>query len=93
MAIEKIDSLINLIAEKRASFGVVMNHLEAIAESNTVTMENLTAARSTIVDADMAKETADFVRNNILTQTSATLLAQASQMNNGVIMMLVQGTR
>ena len=91
LAIEKIDSLINIIAQKRASFGVVMNHLEAIIDSNTVTIENLTAAKSTIMDADMAKETTDYVRNNILTQTSSTLLSQAGQMNNNAILMLVQG--
>ena len=59
------------------------------ANAQTTQIENLTAARSTIMDADIAKESADFTRAQILQQTSAALLAQSKNIRSSLIMSLL----
>ena len=68
-----------------------MNRLESVLNTQTSQIENLTASKSTIMDADIAQESADYVKNQILQQTTASLLAQAQSANNAVIMALIRG--
>ena len=86
-----IDELLDRISKKRSDFGAIMNRLESVLNTQTSQIENLTASKSTIMDADIAQESADYVKNQILQQTTASLLAQAQSANNAVIMALIRG--
>jgi flagellin len=79
-ALTVIDAAISTISTQRASFGAAMNKLE-IASSNIQTMRlNLSAANSRIVDVDVAHETSQMSRNQVLTQAGVSILAQANQL-------------
>lgn len=78
-AITTIDAAINTIDTIRGDLGAVQNRFEStIANLNNVA-ENLTAARSRILDADIAQETSAMTKNNILQQAGVSILAQANQ--------------
>ena len=78
-ALEVVDGAIAYIDEQRASLGAIMNRFEStIANLNNVS-ENLTAARSRILDADIAQETSEMTKQNILQQAGVSILAQANQ--------------
>ena len=57
----------------------MQNRLESALNSIEVNIQNLTSSRSTLRDADIAKESARFVQEQILQEASATLLASANQ--------------
>ncbi len=90
-SLNDIDALLDRISKKRSEFGAIMNRLESVLNTQTSQIENLTASKSTIMDADIAQESADYVKNQILQQTTASLLAQAQSANNAVIMALIRG--
>ena len=75
-----VDTAIDNISKKKSSIGAYMNRLESAQASLVTTIENATAAKSTIMDADIAEESAEYTRQQILQQTSATLLVQANQL-------------
>ena len=78
-AIALIDGAISIIDTVRGDLGAVQNRFEStIANLNNVA-ENLTAARSRILDADIAQETANMTKNNILQQAGVAILSQANQ--------------
>ncbi|OFZ69739.1 MAG: flagellin [Bdellovibrionales bacterium RIFOXYD1_FULL_44_7] len=77
--LDKIDWAINTLSEKRAILGAIHNRLECSIRNLQVYDENLSGARSRIYDVDMASETAELVKNNVLSQTGVSLLAQANQ--------------
>ena len=78
-ALKVVDGAIAYIDEQRAALGAVMNRFEStIANLNNVA-ENLTAARSRILDADIAQETSNMTKQNILQQAGVSILAQANQ--------------
>ena len=87
-AIDKIDELLKKIATKRSDIGVVVSNLDLVQVKNMTTVENLTSAVSTIMDADIAEESAEYVKQRILNQTSSSLLSQASSMNNIALTMI-----
>lgn len=90
-AIDDIDGLLNLISKKNSEFGAVMNRLDSVLQSQIIQIENLTASRSSIMDADIAAESADFVKNQILQQTSATLLSSSKNFQSKIIIDLIRG--
>ena len=67
------------INEKQTQLGSAYNRLESVIESIGVSIDNLTSTRSTIRDADIAEESSAYIRNQILQQAAATLLATANQ--------------
>ena len=75
-----IDAAINEISNKKSTIGATMNRLSTAESSLTTTIENNTAAKSTIMDADIAQESADYTKAQILQQTSASLLVQANRL-------------
>lgn len=87
-AIKVIDAATNQISGVRADLGALQNRLEHTLNSLGVTRENLQAAESSIRDVDMAKEMMEFTKNNILTQSSQSMLAQANQLPQGVLQLL-----
>jgi flagellin len=83
-----IDAEIKDVSTARSALGAVQNRFESAINSINVSQENLSAAKSRITDTDMAKEMADFTRSNILSQAGTAMLAQANQMNQGVLQLL-----
>jgi flagellin len=78
-AIKAIDGAIGQIDNMRGELGAVQNRFEStIANLNNVS-ENLSAARSRILDADIAEETSAMIKNNILQQAGVSILVQANQ--------------
>ena len=84
-SIDSVDELLDKINTKNAELGAVMNRLNSVLDSQTTQIENLTASRSTILDADIAQESANFTKAQILQQTSATLLAQSKNLQASII--------
>ena len=89
-AIDDIDELLTKINEKRADFGTALNRLSSIADSQVTAVENFAGAKSTIMDADIATESADFVKSQILQQTSSALLAQSQNIHSSIVLSLIQ---
>ncbi len=77
-ALDAIDNAIIYKDNIRANLGAMQNRLEATAENISIQAENLQAAESRISDTDVAKEMTKLVKNQILTQASASMLAQAN---------------
>ena len=78
--ITTIDTAIKSINTKKSTIGAVQNRLESAQDALTTTIENASAAKSAIMDADIAQESMEFTRQQILQQTSSALLAQANQL-------------
>ncbi|MCY8368229.1 flagellin Hag [Bacillus spizizenii] len=86
--LEKVDSAINKVSSERGKLGAVQNRLEHTINNLSASGENLTAAESRIRDVDMAKEMSEFTKNNILSQASQAMLAQANQQPQNVLQLL-----
>ncbi|WP_307892638.1 flagellin Hag [Bacillus swezeyi] len=83
-----IDTAINNVSTQRSKLGAVQNRLEHTINNLGASSENLTAAESRIRDVDMAKEMSEFTKNNILSQASQAMLAQANQQPQNVLQLL-----
>ncbi len=77
-ALDAIDSAIDDVSGLRGKFGAMQNRLESTVRFLGIQAENLTAADSRIRDVDIAQETADLARNQILQQAAVAMLAQAN---------------
>ncbi|MFA7501998.1 MAG: flagellin [Anaerovoracaceae bacterium] len=87
-AIDKIDKAIQKVSSERAKLGGVQNRLEHTINNLGATSENLAASESRIRDVDMAKEMMEFTKNNILSQASQAMLAQANMQPQSVLQLL-----
>jgi flagellin len=87
-AITNLDSAINTITTTRAGFGAALNRTQAVISSLQVAVENQSAARGRIVDADFAMETANLSRSQILHQAGTAMLAQANALPQQVLSLL-----
>jgi flagellin len=87
-ALDKVRTAINQVASDRATIGAYQSRLNFTAEQITISKENLTAASSRIQDVDVAEETTQYARNNILVQSGTAMLAQANQMPQSVLRLL-----
>ena len=87
-AIDVVDKAINTVSMQRAGLGALQNRLEHTINSLDVANENLTSAESAIRDTDMAKEMMKFTKQQILSQASQAMLAQANQLPQGVLQLL-----
>jgi flagellin len=81
-ALSAIDSAIMSISAMRADFGALQNRLQTTVSNIQNSVENMSAANSRIRDADVAEETSEMTRNNILLQAGSSVLAQANQTAN-----------
>jgi flagellin len=86
--ITALDTALDTINSERATYGAVQNRFEAVIANLQISAENQTAARSRIVDADFAKETASLTRAQILQQAGTAMLAQANSAPQGVLSLL-----
>ncbi len=78
-AIKSIDGALMQIDNIRGELGAVQNRFESTIANLSNVSENLSAARSRILDADIAQETSAMTKNNILQQAGVSILAQANQ--------------
>jgi flagellin len=83
-----IDDALNTINDTRATFGATQSRFEAIISNLQVAVENQSAARSRIMDADFAAETANLSRAQILQQAGNAMVAQANQLPQQVLRLL-----
>ena len=86
--ITTIDAALDTLNSERATYGAVQNRFEAVIANLSIAAENQTAARSRIMDADFAKETAALPRAQILQQAGTAMLAQANQLPQQVLQLL-----
>jgi flagellin len=77
--IGQIDVALGSVSDLRATMGAVQNRFEAVIANLSNVVENMSAARSRIMDADIAQETANLTRSAILQQAGTAVLAQANQ--------------
>jgi flagellin len=87
-AIQTIDFALNQLNKIRGDLGALQNRLTSAISSLQVASENLSAARSRIRDADVAQETAELTRTQILTQAGVAVLAQANQLPSVALSLL-----
>jgi len=87
-AIATIDAAIDEVNSQRATFGAVQNRFENVVANLMVGVENQSAARSRIMDADYASETANLSRASILQQAGNAMVAQANQLPQQVLALL-----
>lgn len=78
-AIDIIDKALATIDTERGDLGAVQNRFESTISNLQNIAENITAARSRILDADIAQETSNMTKQNILQQAGVSILAQANQ--------------
>jgi len=86
--ISSIDLALTSVNSERSTYGAVQNRFEAIIANLQVASENQTAAKSRIMDADFAAETAALTRTQILQQAGTAMLAQANQLPQQVLQLL-----
>lgn len=86
--LEVIDNAITRLSESRAEMGAMQNRLQSAVNNMQIYDENLSAARSRIYDVDMADETSNLVKQNILSQAGVSVLSQANQ-NNTLALQLI----
>jgi flagellin len=87
-AITAIDAKMDVINTNRATYGAAMNRLSFASSNLQISAENQSAARSRIMDADFAAETANLSRAQILQQAGNAMVAQANQLPNQVMALL-----
>jgi flagellin len=79
-SIGRIDAAIGIISTERAKYGAAMNRLDVTVSSIQTMRVNLSAANSRIRDVDVAEETSQLARNQVLSQAGTSVLAQANQL-------------
>lgn len=78
-SLDKLDDGIGQVSAARARLGATQNKMHSVINSIGINKENLSAARSRIADTDIATETSELVRGNILQAAGIAVLAQANQ--------------
>jgi flagellin len=89
-SIDKIDTAIATVDNKRANLGAVSNRFDHIVDNLTNVIANTEAAKSRILDADFAVETTQLTRNTVLQQAATSMITQANASKN-TILALIQG--
>jgi flagellin len=87
-AITTIDTAIDALATDRATLGATQNQLTIAVDNLAVTTENLSGALSGIQDTDIAAESAEFTKNNVLMQAGISMMSQANAVPNLALRLL-----
>jgi flagellin len=87
-SISQIDSAINSVSSLRGSLGALQNRLGSTINNLAIQVENLSAAESRIRDVDVAFETSQLTKNQILQQASISVLAQANALPQAALKLL-----
>ncbi len=83
-----LDGQISTLSTARSGVGAVQNRLEYTVANLQNVSENISASRSTILDADFAKESANLARTQVLQQAGMSMLSQANQTSQNVLQLL-----
>ncbi len=86
--VSRIDSALDSVSDLRSSLGAIQNRLESTIANLGNISENTAAARSRIMDADIAQETTNLTRNSILQQAGTAILSQANQQPQLALLLL-----
>lgn len=89
--LSNVDSAINYVNQLRAGFGAIQNRLNSTVEGLQTNLENLSASNSRIRDADIADESTELAKQNILLQAGTSVLAQANQQPGLALSLLNKG--
>ncbi len=87
-SLASIDQALNTVTSIRAGFGSMQNRLQSVINNLTVNKENMMAANSRIRDADLAEETSEMTKAQILNQAGVSVLAQANSSIKSVLGLL-----
>lgn len=87
-SIDVVDKALVSVNAIRANFGALQNRLQSTTANLAISDENLSAANSRVRDADVAAETAEMTRNNILLQAGVSVLGQANQQSQIALKLL-----
>ncbi len=88
LSLDAVDTAMISVNAIRANFGAMQNRLVSTSNNLLVWDENLSAANSRIRDADIAAETTEMMRNNILMQAGVSILGQANNMQQVALKLL-----
>lgn len=83
-----VDADINTILGERASLGGLMSRFDFVAANLSTSIENMDAARSSLMDVDVAAEMSNFSSKQVVMQASVAMLAQANQMPQNLLQLL-----
>ncbi|MBN21568.1 MAG: flagellin FliC [Bdellovibrionaceae bacterium] len=89
-SLSSIDKAIQKVTSVRAEFGAMQGRLESVISNLQINQENLSAANSRIRDADIAEETTELTKYNILMNAGVSVLGQANTTNKTAINLLTQ---
>jgi flagellin len=87
-ALSVLDQALSFVSDARASLGAIQNRMESTISNLSNVVENVSAARSRVQDADFAMETAALTRGQILQQAGIAMLAQANAQPQSVLALL-----
>jgi flagellin len=87
-SLSTVDTALVSVNAMRANFGALQNRLNSTIANLAIAHENLSAANSRIRDTDVAAETAELTRNNIVMQAGVSVLGQANQMQQVALKLL-----
>jgi len=83
-----LDEALDQVNKTRSLLGAATNRLEATVSNLSVTSENLTASYSRLKDADIARESTEFTKNQVLLQAGTSVLAQANYIQQSFLSLL-----
>ena len=88
-AVNCVKSALDAVTQKTADIGIAQSRLETISDVNTTKIENLTAAYSTVTEADVAEEVANFTKSQIMAQTAASLITQTQNFHANMVLRMI----
>ena len=89
-ALGKIQEFLTTGNKKSAYVGTQLNRLSCIATTSQMKIENRSAAKSTIMDTDIAKEVANMTKSQILQQISVSVLSQSKNIDGQIVLSLIK---
>ncbi|MBH47960.1 MAG: flagellin FliC [Halobacteriovorax sp.] len=92
-SLASIDQAIISVSGIRADFGALQNRLQSTVNNIAVSVENLSAANSRIRDTDIASETAELTKSNILMQAGTSVLSQANSSTSSALSLIQSASR
>ncbi len=90
-SLSAIDAAINTVSSLRANFGAMQNRMASTVDNINVNLENMASANSRVRDTDIAEESSELARQNIMLQAGTSILAQANQQPALALSLLKQG--
>lgn len=87
-ALSTIDNAVNSLSRSRAKIGALINRLDSVIQFNQIAEQNMSAAEARIRDTEMASEITNLTRQQILSQATSAMLAQANLSVQGILGLL-----